>query len=219
MADLEKFPSGDNLFKLSKPENERGELIIPLPFEGDDELVLHWEKIPDFEVTDTDFLYEWGPRMKGDKKGNHYLGRFFFNGEELEREAIREETAEDYHECRFDIHGNDAWGSSVNFSGEHGFDCTQVFSFVPKAGQFNATAPVQEIINIRFGRSGSYKLYWESQGGARWNLKVDDEKHMAAEEVDANYWVEFQFDFQEGICAARYSYLPTDLWDNGEDES
>lgn len=218
MADLEKFPCGDNLAKLSNPENERGELIIPLPFEGGGELVLRWEKIPNFEVTDTSFLYEWGPRMKGDKKGCHYLGRFFFNGEEMEREAMTEETAEDYHECRFDVHGNDSWGSSVNFTGDHGFNCTQIFSFVPKAGQFKAVAPVDEIIKVQFGSKGSYRLHWESAGGARWNLKADDEKYVEAEEVSATYWVEYQFDFQEGICAARYSYLPTDLWDTGEDE-
>jgi WD40 repeat protein len=214
-AERAQFPNGLNLSKHTNPDNERGELIIPLPFEGDDELILHWEKIVDFEV-DEDFAEKWGKKFRELKKGGHFLGRFTYNGEPFEPKGDYW-GAEHFHECRFDAHGNDAWGSNEDFDGKHGLNVTLLMAFVPKkSGQFNAKAPIEEIMSIRFGWKGSYKLNWSSKGGSKWRLEVHDEKHYTSEEILAFTTVSFDFDFFEMTLGYEHNFGPNDLWNTGE---
>lgn len=221
MDERSQFPVGENLIAHSNPENERGELVIPLPFETEDVLTIAWEKIPDFPTQDDDWLYKWGKHNTGNRKGVHVLGKFFLNGEELERAPVgHEEHTVRYRECRFDAHRNEDWGDNQYFEGEHGFDCTRVFNHVPKAGQFKATTPVEEILSIRFGSKGSYKLCWQSNGGSKWTLKIDTEKYTSDQYGDVLLFVfeSFQFDFFEKQCDHYVYYGPKDLWRSFRDE-
>lgn len=213
--DKPMFPCGDNLAKLRTPDCERGEFALPLPFEGENELIVEWEKIEGFEISD-DFAYTWGYRLKHTKDGAHYLGRFLYNGEEMQPVTQSSyDGCEHFYECRFDIHGNDSFGSRQDFDSEEGFNVTLLRRFLPKSGKFKAQTPSTEITAIRFGNKGDYKLYWENSGGSNWTLKVDDTKELTSEEIQAMSWEKFNFNFFDNTVNWEHSYLPTDWWDNG----
>lgn len=208
-----QFPCGKNLSAYVKPDNEKGELNIPLPYEGEDKLVLHWQKVFDFEV-DEFFANKWGKRLRETKDDCHYLGTFFLNGEEL---LPAEEKAEYYAECRFDAHGNDSMGSSEAFEGEHGLDVSLLMRYVPKkTRQFKKEAPVTEIESIRFGSKGSYSINWENQGGSLWELTVIDTKLYSDEDMQAQSTLVFRFDLFEKTLSYAHYYQPTDYWNMGD---
>lgn len=198
------LPASQNLHPHANPDNERGELHIPMPFETEDVLTLQWEKIATFENDDEDFLYAWGKHQKGDKKGTHHLGRFFLNGEELERAPLSRDAAEHFWYARCDNLGCEYDEGSEDFDGEHGFDCTQLMAHVPKkTRQFNAETPIEEILSIRFGHKGSYRLSWTAKGGSRWNLEVTSDRSTSDRGGALSIYVitAYQFDFFERVCA------------------
>lgn len=198
------LPASQNLHPCSSPDNERGELHIQMPFETEDVLTLRWEKITTFDNGDEDFLYAWGKHQRGDKKGAHVLGRFFLNGEELERAPLSRDVAEYFWYARCDHLGCEYDEGCEHFDADHGFDCTPLMSHVPKrTGQFNAQTPTQELLSIRFGHKGSYRLSWSAKGGARWDLEVNADRSTTDRGGSLSICVitKYEFDFFERVCA------------------
>lgn len=207
-----QFPNGKNLSKLSSADNERGTLNIPLPFEGDGVLTLHWEKIFGFHIEE-DFAEKWGRKFLKPRHDCLFLGHFTYNDEPLVPSGEGYWGAEHFHECRFDAHGNDYTGTNEDFNGEHGLNVTLLMSFVPKrTGQFKKETPVREIESIRFGSKGSYRINWSSHGGSKWTLSIDDEKLYSSEELLVFTSLSFEFDFYEMTFLYQHNYAPNELW-------
>lgn len=214
MDERSQFPSGKNLSAYSAPGNERGELLLPMPFETDDILALQWEKILGFPRQDEGWLYTWGEHnAPSTEEGSYMLGSFTLNGQRLEHSPFgAAEHAEVYQESRSDEDGYDYPVTSECFDGEHGFDCTRLFRYVRADGRFPQTTSTQFIVTRRSPSDGDYKLYWRAVQSSHWSLHIDMERtvHRKYTETREYIFETFQFDFFEGVCFHTNFYSPVD---------
>jgi len=216
MDEWDRFPCGANLAKHRHKDNTRGSLNIPLPFPTEDVLTLEWERIQGFDNYDEDFLYKWGRMLAGDVQRNHYLGQFFYCGEEMQRTPLPRHSAERFGETRLDKNGSDEMGSRHTFEGEHGFDVWPLLMHLPEQGHFETTTPSKTLLNLEFGWRHSAKIDWFGKGGARWNLDVrfrEGSYDQHGEILYVESWT-YRFDFHEQICNFDYFYSPEDKWRN-----
>lgn len=214
MDERARFPCGANLAKHRNEHNERGVLKIPLPFETDDVLTLGWERISEFDNADEEFLYKWGRMLAGDEHGDHYLGQFYYNGEELARSPLPGHDVERFAETRLDRNGCDEMGSRQRFDGLHGFDVWPLLKHVIKDGKFAVDAPAEFLLDIEFRWRHSAEVYWSKKKGARWNLDVRF-RESSSDKYGQILYVEswtYRFDFDARICNFDYFYSPEDKW-------
>ena len=211
--DKAMFPCGANLCALVRDDSATGELEIPLPFEGDDVLSLQWTRVEGFFISD-EFAHMWGHHLKHTRDGAHYLGRFLYNNRPLLPVAAPPlyKGAEQIHECRFDLDGNDSLGSWLRFEGEDGFNVSSILGMLSHdQARFEPSVERLKLVS-RVEQSGrELNMFWEPNGGAKWSLELQDKLELPNGLVRTMVYEAFRFDLFAREMSWDYSYLPTDL--------
>jgi BRCT domain type II-containing protein len=115
------IPNGENLDSLEAIE--RGETVVQLPEEVEGELLLRWKRV-EFPIH-LRFAETYGHIYRGIQQP--YVGRLFYNGEELQPNVDAFYGPESYHVTHFDELGNDGESLEVRSEGRHGFNCSFLF--------------------------------------------------------------------------------------------
>lgn len=209
MSDHEPvLPSGAHLASLSHPDHERGVLHLPLSFESESTLEVRWEKIPGFDSSDRRLRYTWGPPVRGDQDGAHYLGQLVFGGEVMDLEG----DSERFSNGRLDPYGNlrSEW-TTKTFDTGAGVNVTPLLRMVALAGGFSAQAPTEQPIHLLnddgYARA---RLRWTSHGGAVWQLEAWEEYYNREQDIQEAFWSEVTFDFAERTATIVHNYGLTD---------
>ncbi|MCB9641379.1 MAG: hypothetical protein H6727_20935 [Myxococcales bacterium] len=200
------FPSGAWLSEYSSEENERGTMLIPLPFEGEDRLVLHWEKIV-APAPHPSLAFKWGRALYSDTQQCYFWGRFTYNDEPFQASS---NAPESFHECRFDVNGSDAIRETCqDFDGNHGYNVSKLMDvLLEKTSDGSTPFSVED-------NGKADLLDWNASGNSA-VLALREFGPSEDEEILPDGDLYFRFKFAENTLCYEYVFSPTDIW-NGND--